>query len=384
MDVQQNRIQGAVEVDAVDRQLLRLLRDDGRRPNAEIARALGVSEHTVRKRLDRLRDKGVLRIIGLLDPAATGFPVDVLIGIGVRHGLVREVGRRLAAQGCVAFVGHTTGRYDLIVEAVFQDNDALLAFLGDTLATMRGITKTEAFHVRGVEKFKYMWDLPADGSSEWRATLTKGEAIDQAIASILAMDEEAAVRVAEDVLASALDPLEVLEGGFTVGMRKVGDLFAGEEMGVHELALAADAMKGALGILESAMPRRVKGQDHGTVVIGTVEGDVHDIGKTILVTMFEVSGFTVHDLGRNVPVDVFVKAVEDHDADLVGSSALMTTTMFMQQRLELALKAAGLRDRVKTMVGGGAATQGWADKIGADIYADNATDAVLRAKEARA
>ena len=110
MDVQQNRIQGAAEVDAVDRQLLRLLRDDGRRPNAEIARALGVSEHTVRKRLDRLRDKGVLRIIGLLDPAATGFPVDVLIGIGVRHGLVREVGRRLAAQGCVAFVGHTTGR----------------------------------------------------------------------------------------------------------------------------------------------------------------------------------------------------------------------------------------------------------------------------------
>jgi Lrp/AsnC family transcriptional regulator for asnA, asnC and gidA len=154
------RAAGPADLDALDRQILRLLRDDGRRPNADIARAVGVSEPTVRKRLDRLRESGVLRVIGLLDPAATGFPVDVLIGIQITAGLAWEVGRRLAAMDCVAFVGYTTGRYNIVIEAVFADNRDLLDFLGDTLGTIEGISATETFNVLDTEKFNYMWDLP--------------------------------------------------------------------------------------------------------------------------------------------------------------------------------------------------------------------------------
>ncbi len=148
------------EMDELDRQILRLLQDDGRRPNAEIARALSVSEPTVRKRLDRLRDSGVLRIIGLLNPAATGFLVDVFVGVRVRHGLVRRVAKRIAAMGCVTFVGYTTGPYDLLVEAVFPDNAALLTFLSESIGGTDGVISTETLHILAVDKFKYMWDLP--------------------------------------------------------------------------------------------------------------------------------------------------------------------------------------------------------------------------------
>jgi Lrp/AsnC family transcriptional regulator for asnA, asnC and gidA len=147
-------------LDSLDRQILRLLRDDGRRPNAEIARAAGSSEPTVRKRLDRLRDLGVLRVIGLLNPAATGFPVDVLIGIVVAHGKAKEIGRRLASMNCVAFVGYTTGVYDIVIEAVFADTLHLLDFLGASLGAVGEITSTETFHVLATDKFNYMWELP--------------------------------------------------------------------------------------------------------------------------------------------------------------------------------------------------------------------------------
>jgi trimethylamine corrinoid protein len=215
-------------------------------------------------------------------------------------------------------------------------------------------------------------------------TLTKEEAIEQAIAAVLAVDEEAAVRVAEDALASGLDPLVVLQEGFTVGMRKAGELFEAEEMSLPEMIIAADCMLAALAVLEKALPEKSKQDNLGTVVIGTIEGDVHDIGKTIVATLLEVSGFEVHNLGRDVPIAEFVRVARETNADLVGSSALMTTTMTGQQKLEQALKEAGLRDKVKTMVGGAAATQGWADKIGADVYAESATEAVQRAKEAMA
>ncbi len=214
------------------------------------------------------------------------------------------------------------------------------------------------------------------------ANLTQEEAIEQAIKAVLDVDEEASVKVAEDTLASGLDPLVVLQEGFTVGMRRAGELFEAEEMSLPEMIIAADCMMAALAVLETALPEKSKSDNLGTVVIGTIEGDVHDIGKTIVATLLEVSGFEVHNLGRDVPIGEFVSKAKETGANLVGSSALMTTTMTGQQKLEAALTEAGLRNKVKTMVGGAAATQGWADKIGADIYAESATEAVQRAKEA--
>jgi trimethylamine corrinoid protein len=214
------------------------------------------------------------------------------------------------------------------------------------------------------------------------ANLTKQEAIEKAIEAVLAVDEEASVKVAEDALASGVDPLELLQEGFTVGMRRAGELFEQEEMSLPEMIIAADCMTAALAILESALPETAKEEKLGTVVIGTIEGDVHDIGKTIVGTLMGVSGFEVHDLGRDVAITEFVRVAKDTGAHLVGSSALMTTTMVGQRKLEEALTEAGIRDGVKTMVGGAAATQQWADKIGANVYAENATEAVQRAKEA--
>ena len=162
------RMEAGRAMDTLDRQILRLLQDDGRRPNAEIARALGVSEPTIRKRLDRLRDSGVLRIIGLLDPAATGFPVDVFVGVRVKHGYVRRVGRQIAAMGCVTFVGYTTGPYDLLIEAVFLDNAALLTFLSESVGGAEGVIASETMHILAVDKFKYMWDLPENAETTGR------------------------------------------------------------------------------------------------------------------------------------------------------------------------------------------------------------------------
>jgi trimethylamine corrinoid protein len=214
------------------------------------------------------------------------------------------------------------------------------------------------------------------------ARLTMEEALQRAIEAVRAVDEEAAVQVAEDALASGLDPLAVLQDGFAVGMRDVGERFEAEEMSLPEMIVAADCMMAALQILEQALPDIGRADRLGTVVIGTIEGDVHDIGKTIVATLLEVSGFEVRNLGRDVPIVDFVRAAKETGAHLVGSSALMTTTMAGQKKLESALAEAGIRERVKTMVGGAATTQRWADEIGADIYAESATEAVQRAKEA--
>lgn len=152
--------------DALDRRILTLLQGDGRLPNAEIARATGVSVPTVRKRIERLRETGVMQIVGLLDPAATGYPINVMIGVNVVAGDVREVGRAFAALGRVCWVGYCTGRYNLLVEAVFRGSGELLEFLGGPLAPGGSIISTEVFTILGSEKFNYMWEIPDDAASE--------------------------------------------------------------------------------------------------------------------------------------------------------------------------------------------------------------------------
>jgi trimethylamine corrinoid protein len=212
--------------------------------------------------------------------------------------------------------------------------------------------------------------------------LTMEEAVIRAREVVLAIDEDGSVELARQALAVGLDPVRLLQEGFTMGMRRAGELFEAEEMSLPEMIIAADCMTAAVEVLEEALPARDAVEKLGTVVIGTIEGDVHDIGKSIVGTLLGVSGFEVHDLGRDVAIDEFVRAALETGADLVGSSALMTTTMVNQDRLEAALSEAGIRGRVRTMVGGAAVTQQWADKIGADVYAESATEAVEKAKEA--
>ena len=133
--------------------------------------------------------------------------------------------------------------------------------------------------------------------------------------------------------------------------------------------------------MEPHIPKEEVAESLGTVVIGTIEGDIHDIGKRIVATMLKVYGFEVHDLGRDVPIDEFVEKAKELKPDILGSSSLMTTTMGGQKILEEKLREAGIRDNFKTMIGGAATTQEWADKIGCDCYAEDANDTVLKAKE---
>ena len=145
--------------------------------------------------------------------------------------------------------------------------------------------------------------------------------------------------------------------------------------------MAAEAMQAGVDELDDEMEGSSVGSKLGVIVNGTVEGDVHDIGKSIVSTMLQSAGFEVHDIGRDAPIKSFIDKVKEVNANLVGVSALMTTTMQGQKEVIEALKEAGLRDSVKVMVGGAPATNSWAKKIGADCYAENATEAVAKAKE---
>jgi corrinoid protein of di/trimethylamine methyltransferase len=198
--------------------------------------------------------------------------------------------------------------------------------------------------------------------------------------SVVDGEPEDAERLARQALAEGLDPLDCIDEALTPGIDRVGELFETGEYFLPDLIIGADAMKAALGVLE---PVLLKGRERkivGRVVLGTVKGDLHEIGKTLVGTMLTANGFEVTDLGVDVPADEFVAAVKETGATLVGASALLTTTMLHQQDVVEALKEAGLRDRVKVMVGGAPITETWAEKIGADGYAEDAISAVALAK----
>jgi len=193
-------------------------------------------------------------------------------------------------------------------------------------------------------------------------------------------DHEEAAAVAKAAISDGVDALECINLGLTEGMRQVGELFASGDFFLPELIMGADAMKAALAVLEPALLDNQQRDVLGRVVLGTVEGDVHDIGKTLVGTLLTANGFEVTDIGFNQPASEFVAAVKEANADLVGASALLTTTMRQQEEIIDQLTAAGLRDSVKVMVGGAPAAQAWADTIGADGYAVDAIGAVALAR----
>jgi trimethylamine corrinoid protein len=208
--------------------------------------------------------------------------------------------------------------------------------------------------------------------------MSKEEILKEAEKAIVQHDKNKAEEVAKRALAMNLDPLEVIRDGFRVGITEIGDLFARGEIFIPQLIEAAEAMKTATNILTAALPDGSK-QIKGKFVIGTVQGDIHDIGKFLVASLLQVNGFEVFDLGHDVSVQKFMDKAVEVDADIIGTSALLTTTMVNQKTLELELKKADLRHRFKTMVGGAPVTQRWAERIGADAYAEDATEAVKKA-----
>jgi corrinoid protein of di/trimethylamine methyltransferase len=189
-------------------------------------------------------------------------------------------------------------------------------------------------------------------------------------------EPEDAAMLARQALDEGVDPLACITNGLTKGIQLVGELFASGEYYLPELIIGAEAMKAALEILEPALPGDQTREVVATVVIGTVEGDLHEIGKTLVGTMLTANGFKVVDLGVDKSVSEFVNAIKENNATIVGASALLTTTMLQQIGLIDAIDEAGLRDQVKVMVGGAPVTQSYSEQIGADGYAEDAISAV--------
>lgn len=202
----------------------------------------------------------------------------------------------------------------------------------------------------------------------------------EAFDSIIDTDEDKAVEILKKADEMGINPVELLTEGFSAGIKHLGDLFGRGEVFLPELIFATEVMKVVTADVESKMSGDTSSKK-GVMVIGTVEGDVHDIGKGIVASLVKTNGIEVIDLGREVPAKVFVEKAIEHNADIVGSSALLTTTMTVQKEIEELLKKEGIRDKVKTMVGGAPVTQRWADKIGADYYCEDAADSVKYALE---
>ncbi len=199
-------------------------------------------------------------------------------------------------------------------------------------------------------------------------------------AAILSGDAKAAREVTEKALAAGADPLKLVHDSMVPAMDEVGRRFECNEYFVPELLISARAMKAALELIRPLLAARGD-QPAGRVVIGTVKGDLHDIGKNLVAAMLEGGGFDVIDLGVNVSPDQFVNAVKEKQANIVAMSALLTTTMPSMKTTIEALKQAGVRDRVKVIIGGAPITQKYADEIGADGYSDNAPAAVTLVKQ---
>jgi len=183
--------------------------------------------------------------------------------------------------------------------------------------------------------------------------------------------------LATQTLESDVAPLTTIDEALNPAMQIVGDRYESGEYFIPDLVMAAEAMKGAMAVLEPVLiERQEQRQVLGAVVIGTVEGDIHEIGKSLVGTMLAASGFQVYDLGVDVPVNEFVEQVKETGANVVGLSALLTTTMRNQEAVIEALKEAGLRERVKVIIGGAPTSPNWAQTIGADGYAENANETV--------
>jgi trimethylamine corrinoid protein len=207
--------------------------------------------------------------------------------------------------------------------------------------------------------------------------MNKDELLRSMNEAIVAGDKAAAAALGAEAVRSGADLLEVIEKGYVPGLQRVGELWEQGEYFLPELISSAEAMKAAMAVLKPELDRKnIEARGGGKVVIGTVEGDIHDIGKNLVASMLQAGGFEVYDLGADVKLERFIEKAEAVGAGIICLSALLTTTMTNQKRFIGLLREKGLRDKYKVLVGGAPASHKWADEIGADGYAENAVAAV--------
>jgi len=200
--------------------------------------------------------------------------------------------------------------------------------------------------------------------------------------AIIEGHKQEAETLAREALEEKMDLLEVIEKGYVRGIQKVGDLWERGDYFLPELITSAECMKAAMSILQPELEKaQLRAQSRGKVIIGTVEGDIHDIGKNLVASMLAANGFDVLDLGSDVKLETFVEKAEEENADFICLSALLTTTMLGQKRVIEILKEKNLSPRIKVLVGGAPANQKWAEDIGADGYGENAMKAVKVAQD---
>ena len=190
-------------------------------------------------------------------------------------------------------------------------------------------------------------------------------------------DPEAAEVAAKRVIEEGFDPVIAIERGLTENLREIGDKFGSGEVWFIDLMAAANTVQAAVKVLEPEIKRRgIKQKTKGKFLIGTVEGDIHDIGKNIVVLLLMANGFEVIDIGVDIPVEVFIEKVREIKPDILGLSSLLTSSMPQQKKVIEALAENGLRDTVKVLIGGAAVNEKWAEEIGADGYAEDAVDSI--------
>ncbi len=206
-------------------------------------------------------------------------------------------------------------------------------------------------------------------------TRERGDILKDLMDGVFLMNEELVIKAANEIVAAKYDAYDAINNGLIAGMNQAGVLFDKEEYFVPELLICSDAMYTGIEILRPHLKKSDK-REQVKVVIGVVEGDTHDIGKNLVKIMMDAAGFEVHDLGRNVPLASFVEKAKEVGADLICLSTLMTTTMDGMATIIEMLKEEGIRDSYKVIIGGGPISQAFANKIGADGYADNAAGAI--------
>jgi dimethylamine corrinoid protein len=212
--------------------------------------------------------------------------------------------------------------------------------------------------------------------------LSKEDIYEELANAVLSFDGDKVVQTSKKALDARLTPTEIIEDGLARGLQIVGKKFDDGELFLMHMVAAAEAVKKALSeVLEAELSKsKTERRTLGKVVIGTVAGDIHDIGKNIVATMLFAAGFEIYDLGKDVPTDKFIEKVKEVNANIVAVSSLLSTSLPMQEDIVRRLVTQGMRDKVKVMVGGAPATEEWASKIGADGYGQNAADAVTLAR----